>query len=270
VGSVFSPYYAAARKRGPTSAENHCAINVALYGRKKRWAMTERGERTISRTNTEFNTGSSRMRWLSDELVIDLNEQCAPIPFPLRGTVRIQPGQLHNGNVMLDAHGRHGWRAVAPAARITVTMTQPSLAWSGFAYHDMNWGDEPLEKAFKNWTWLRAKTASGTQVLYEIERRDGTRKSFGQRFANGIATDRQTLPVHELKKGLWRMPRTVQSECPPHLVATLEDAPFYTRNHVRIGIDGETCNAFHESLSLDRFTNPIVQRMLPFRMPRFA
>jgi hypothetical protein len=32
VGSVFSPYYAWAHARGPALADDHCAINVALYG----------------------------------------------------------------------------------------------------------------------------------------------------------------------------------------------------------------------------------------------
>ena len=33
VGSVFSPYYAWARRRGQADAENHCALNLALYRR---------------------------------------------------------------------------------------------------------------------------------------------------------------------------------------------------------------------------------------------
>ncbi len=44
IGSVFSPYYAWARRHGPADPANHCALNVALYGpRGKRWCMTERG-----------------------------------------------------------------------------------------------------------------------------------------------------------------------------------------------------------------------------------
>jgi carotenoid 1,2-hydratase len=31
---------------------------------------------------------------------------------------------------------------------------------------------------------------------------------------------------------------------------------------------GQDATAMHESLSLDRFRSPIVQMMLPFRMPR--
>jgi hypothetical protein len=47
VGSVFSPYYAWARRpraQHAPRALDHCAINVALYGPGRgRWAMTERG-----------------------------------------------------------------------------------------------------------------------------------------------------------------------------------------------------------------------------------
>ncbi len=32
IGSVFSPYYAQARRGGPTNPEEHSALNVALYG----------------------------------------------------------------------------------------------------------------------------------------------------------------------------------------------------------------------------------------------
>ncbi|MEP6836808.1 MAG: carotenoid 1,2-hydratase, partial [Bradyrhizobium sp.] len=31
IGSVFSPYYAFARRKGPADPLNHCAINVAIY-----------------------------------------------------------------------------------------------------------------------------------------------------------------------------------------------------------------------------------------------
>ena len=55
VGSVFSPYYAWANKSKLASAEDYCAINVALYTpRKKYWTMTERGQNAIERTSHQF------------------------------------------------------------------------------------------------------------------------------------------------------------------------------------------------------------------------
>jgi len=40
--------------------ENYCSLNVAIYSKgKNRWAMTERGEKQISRSSTEFVIGPS-------------------------------------------------------------------------------------------------------------------------------------------------------------------------------------------------------------------
>jgi carotenoid 1,2-hydratase len=52
------------------------------------------------------------------------------------------------------------------------------------------------------------------------------------------------------------------------VVQTLEDAPFYARSVVASQLQGESVNAVHESLSLDRFRSGWVQVLLPFRMPR--
>jgi hypothetical protein len=37
---------------------------------------------------------------------------------------------------------------------------------------------------------------------------------------------------------------------------------------MRASHEGESLTGFHESLDLERFCNPVVQGMLPFRMPR--
>jgi carotenoid 1,2-hydratase len=270
VGSVFSPYYARARKIGVTAAENHCALNVALYGTKRRWTMTERGAKHTNGTCEKFTVGPSAMTWDDEELVIDINERCTPLPRALRGKVKLTALHTYESAVMLDADGKHFWQAVAPQARVSVEFENPKLSWVGSAYHDMNWGDEPLERGFKNWTWLRANTPSGTHVLYDVERRDGSRLSFGRRYQSGQVGERDVPPKYELQKGIWGMTRSVSSEETPRLIAKLEDAPFYTRNHIAMTLDGAPCEAFHESLSLDRFINPVVQLMLPFRMPRRA
>jgi carotenoid 1,2-hydratase len=268
VGSVFSPYYARARKSGDASPENHCAINVALYGQRRRWAMTERGAGSVVRTSEEFRVGPSSMKWENQQLTININERCMPIPYPLMGQVVFSPQTTYQTPVKLDQNGKHHWQAVAPHGRVTVRFENPNLTWSGNAYHDMNWGDEPLERGFKSWTWLRAKTDSGTHVLYDVERRDASCFAFGRIFAVGEVRERLLPDLHALPRGLWRMPRDVRSDTQPKLLAKLEDAPFYTRNHIAMSLDGKACEAFHESLSLDRFTHPVVQMMLPFRMPR--
>ena len=61
LGSVFSPYYAIARRQGPADPMNHCCINVALYGRPARFAMTDRPERAITRDTTSITNSLMRV-----------------------------------------------------------------------------------------------------------------------------------------------------------------------------------------------------------------
>ncbi|MBE7220467.1 MAG: hydratase, partial [Caulobacteraceae bacterium] len=49
---------------------------------------------------------------------------------------------------------------------------------------------------------------------------------------------------------------------------TLLDAPFYARSVIGTRLLGQDVEAIHESVSLDRFRNPIIQTFLPWRMPR--
>ena len=66
------------------------------------------------------------------------------------------------------------------------------------------------------------------------------------------------------------MPRSQRSDAGhvPSVQATLEDTPFYNRCLVAAHWQGQPVLAMHESLDLGRFAQPIVQAMLPFRMPR--
>jgi carotenoid 1,2-hydratase len=265
---VFSPYYFTARKRGPVDPVNHCAINVALYGLRKRWAMTERGQSHVSRDATAFTVGKSSMCWNNDALEIDIDERCSPLPFRLRGHITLRPAALNATPVMLAERGQHYWQAIAPEARVEVAFEEPRLQWSGHAYHDMNWGAEPLEMGFREWSWARAKTQTGTRVIYDATLRDGDRKTFALEFSGDMQRSCEAPDLHEVQKGFWRMRRPVRSGKPPKLLSTLEDAPFYTRNHIALELDGAPCEAVHESLSLDRFIHPVTQWMLPFKMPR--
>jgi carotenoid 1,2-hydratase len=51
-------------------------------------------------------------------------------------------------------------------------------------------------------------------------------------------------------------------------VKALEDAPFYTRSLIDASIGERRGLMVHESINLRRFVSPVVQAMLPFRMPR--
>ena len=271
IGSVFSPYYAFARKRGAGDPENHCALNVALYGpRGKRWAMTERGRAGLYRDVATLAIGPSDLSWDGTALTFRIDEVTVPLPSRIRGTVRLYPSNLTNYTAMLDAEGLHRWSPLAPSSRIEVELQQPALQWNGSAYLDSNCGDGPLEDTFASWNWSRAGLRNGAAVLYDVARCGGERQALALRFDHAGAVEEMTQPPPvELRKTFWRMPRTTRADAgAASIVKTLEDAPFYSRSILATCLQGEMAVAVHESLSLDRFTSLPVQLMLPFRMPR--
>jgi carotenoid 1,2-hydratase len=275
IGSVFSPYYAHARRRGRGDPENHCALNVALYGSdRKRWAMTERGRGRLVRSASELVIGPSSVRWEQDCLSIHINELGAPLPRRVRGIVRVHPKALTGHSEQLDGSGRHRWSPIAPESRVEVDMEQPSLRWSGDGYLDSNSGDEPLESGFRCWDWSRSKLSRGSAVLYDVTRYDGERMPLALRFdGKGGVEPFEPPPSMPLPSTFWwRIPRAAQTETnsTASVIETLEDTPFYARSKVNARLLGEWVTAFHESLSLERFNAGWVQALLPFRMPRFG
>ena len=268
LGSVFSPYYAWARRRGAVDPLRHCAVNVALYGRTRRWAMTERAAGAVQRGPDFLTIGPSGLSWDGSTLTVRINEITAPLPRRLRGSVTLRPCSIETRSHTLDTAGRHRWRPIAPCARIEVALEQPALSWSGPAYFDTNDGDRPLEADFVRWNWSRARVANGTSILYEVQRRDGP-LTLAMRYADaGGVADFTPPPAVPLAPTMWRVPRQI-SAASPSVIQTLEDTPFYARSIIAAELAGQRVNAVHESLSMDRFSAPWVQAMLPFRMPRW-
>ncbi len=276
IGSVFSPYYMRARRRGAADPLNHCALNVALYGPGVgRWTMTERGRRHVAVAPERFVIGPSALHWDGETLTIAIDEIGMPLPVPrrVRGTVRVRPHAVTDHVVTLNPAGNHRWQPIAPLSTVEVDLSEPDLRWRGPGYLDMNQGDVPIADGFRDWHWSRADTRDGAAVLYGGTRRDGHGFDHGFRFdRTGKATAFAPPPVARLRKSGWRIARETRGDAgrPAQLIETLEDTPFYARSLVRTHLDGEPVIAMHESLSLDRFISPIVQAMLPFRMPRRA
>jgi len=280
IGSVFSPYYAWARARqgGLADALKHVAINVALYtpggGPGARWAMTERGAAALQRQPHTLAIGPSALHWDGDALQITLDERCAPLPRRLRGRLRLQPqAQGAPAPLPLDSAGLHQWWPIAPCARIDVDLAEPGWRWQGPAYLDSNRGGVPLARSFASWQWARATLVGGhSAVAYDAVEIGGTARQIALQFDAGgggqpmLAPPMQALPPAPV----FRVPRSVRSDggCPPRVHATLEDAPFYNRSLVAAQWLGQPVLAVHESLDLRRFSRPLVQAMLPFRMPR--
>lgn len=269
---MFSPYYAFARRFGETDPLQHCALNVAIYGPRKRWAMTERRQRSIARSATSFVIGPSSLRWDGEALVIDIDEITNPLPSRLRGRVCIHPSALTEQTFALDASNRHRWWPIAPCARIQVDLTQPELRWLGDGYFDINHGDAPLEHDFAGWEWSRAGTRKGTVVFYDTAPLAGASTHLALRYdARGQPEHLDKLPQTRLPSTGWRIARSAHGDPaqPAKVTRTLEDTPFYARSQLSARWYGETVDVMHESLSLNRFRRPIVQAMLPFRMPRY-
>ena len=150
-------------------------------------------------------------------------------------------------------------------------MTHPETRWSGDGYFDSNFGDEALDAGFNDWHWSRAHLKNDVAVLYEGRRRDGAP------FALALKVDRQGRwqdvvqpPPATLPRTGWLVKRATRADVgsDPRVIKTWIDAPFYARSALGTRLFGEDVRAVHESLSLGRFRSPIVQSMLPYRMPR--
>ena len=274
VGSVFSPYYAWRRGRGVAEPLDHVAINVALYGAAgKRWAMTERGRGALARDAQGLGVGPSRIGWRGDALEIEVDEWTVPLPTRLRGRIRLVPSALTGGHFAIDGEGRHRWWPIAPHGRIEVAFEKPALRWSGIGYLDANRGEEPLEAGFARWDWSRAALGREAAILYDATPRVGPPVTLALRIARDGRIEPFAPPRRQsLPSTLWRVERAtrVEGEAAASVAQTLEDAPFYARSLIRTRLLGEKVTAFHESLSLDRFAQPWVRLLLPFRMPRRA
>ncbi|WP_439107009.1 carotenoid 1,2-hydratase [Congregibacter sp.] len=274
VGSVFSPYYARARRRGPQAAEHHCAFNTIIYGPsgRKRWSMTERTGAQLNRDTHSYQLGPSRIDWDGHCFLAQVNERCTPFAQRMLGSIRITPSALTTHSLQLDQHGRHHWHPIAPIAHIEVDLPSVGAHWSGEGYMDSNQGTEPLADGFSGWDWTRARLASGDcAVRYEARQADHDPHRLSLRFGqNGSIASEETQESTSLPPtGIWRVARRMPStKTLPNKLLTLEDTPFYARSLIETSFNGEPGTGIHESLSMERFEKRWVQTLLPFRMPR--
>ena len=276
VGSVFSPYYHRARRRGVAAAEAHCAFNTILYGpgSRKRWSMTERSESALERSSDTYALGPSRIHWDGHSLTAAVDERCVPFPRRMRGTIRITPEVMTGHSLQLDRAGHHRWHPIAPLAHVEIDFPGLRTRWSGHGYLDSNDGTEPLADGFTGWDWTRLRMDNDECVVrYEAREHQRQPHRLALRFTNdGSLINEASSPAGRLATtSVWRMPRRMPSGGDPHqLLRTLEDTPFYARSLLEATIDGQHGRGLHESLCMQRFTRPWVQTLLPFRMPRIA
>jgi carotenoid 1,2-hydratase len=271
IGSVFSPGYFRARERNGGVAQDYCAMNVALYGRgRRRWSFTEYGRESVQSAREALVIGRNAMSWNGGVLTLRIDERAAPIPSRICGTARLHAEFLTSSGICLDREGLHSWQPLAPRARLEVELEEPHLRWSGSAYFDTNAGSVPLDQSFDAWTWSRADLRDGSAVIYETVPRRGNAHALALQFSSqgGVQSFEPPAPVR-LPNTLWRVARTTRSDAATaHVLATLEDGPFYARSVISTCWLGEPVTAIHESLSLERFRSGWVRALLPFRMRR--
>ncbi len=275
VGSVFSPHYHRTCWPSPGDAADplrHCALNVALYRRRRRtWGFTEYGQ--AQRSATTLQVGNSRLYWRDGSLHVELDERTLPWGRPLRGSVRLTPSApaaAEGGDAPLPLHASqpHWWWPVAPCARVEVALSAPPLLWQGRAYHDANHGAEPLGRAFSGWSWQRAWHRRGTLVHYRVKARQAEQGvSHAQLFAADGARQPAAWPsAQPLPTTQWGVAR--HSSGVARERRCLEDTPFYARSLVELDWEGEGLSAMHEQVDLQRFGKRWVQLLLPFRLRR--
>ena len=115
----------------------------------------------------------------------------SPRPFRARcASVRTRCRTIRSCSTVKVATAGHRSRRARGSTSI---FAAPRLRWSGAGYLDSNAGDAPLEDAFRGWTWSRARTRTGTTVLYDVVQRSGAALSLALEF--GASGNVRTLEV---------------------------------------------------------------------------
>lgn len=272
IGSVFSPYYYRARRRGRGEPRNFCAINVASYGRAANaWAMTERGSQQLQTSPTRMQVGRSYLQLSDNQLAVNVDERTMPWLRKLRGSIRVSADHSSGQVFYLDDGHHHQWQPIAPVARIDVALKHPAIRWSGSAYVDTNFGIRPMEKDFDSWHWSSMRRPDGSNIYYDALQLNGKRNCIAL-----SANDRNevgTIAVPSsagLQRSGWGIERAAQHGNNSRVIKTLEDTPFYARSLLAVNGTSDSEVAVHESLSLERFRRGWVRTLLPFRMPRIT
>ncbi len=212
------------------------------------------------------------MRWLNDELVIDIKEVSSlPLISRMRGQITIKPSGITSVEMPLTPDGAHVWRPFAPTARISVSLEAQGWQFDGHGYFDSNFGTRPLEADFRTWNWARYPTNTGATCFYDAKRRDGTTLNAAIAFEpDGTALSVAGPAATPFKRTLWALRRETRADpgTIPKQVKPMLDAPFYSRSVVQTQIDGEVVEGVHEALDLDRYASPILKPMLAVRVPR--
>jgi carotenoid 1,2-hydratase len=244
--------------------------------------MTERGRSSLVRDSRRLAIGKSVMTMHDGRLLIDFEETALPwpgqraLPKVIRGTIEMVPDVACTQVFPLDADGHHIWSPRMPRATASIACAAlPGGGWNGRAYHDMNYGDRPIEQDFTGWDWARGSDGpdGDTIILYDAALQQGGRRRLALRCAGSDDLEPLEMPGRqELPRAFWGVRSGIACDDGlwPQRRLTLEDTPFYTRALVDTTIAGRSVAMVHETLDCRRLAHPVVRLMLPFRMPRRA
>ena len=235
IGSVFSPYYRAARLRGNADPREFSCVNAIFYQpRSKWWTMTERRASDLNVSATTLQICPSSLSTDGNTITVDLDERTAPFRRKLTGKVKLEMPSVTDRCYSLHSGGEHRWWPIAPVAKASIVLDCPELSWSGTAYMDSNAGVVPLEDTFVDWHWSRAALARDEcRIVYEAHARDGGNLSFDLKGLYGgrdVARDICAPSRSAEKSTVWQVGRPTRSHQGLEVVSTLEDTPFYTRS----------------------------------------
>lgn len=266
VGSLFSPRYSVAARRGGRPRE-HCAINFALYhqGRRERWVLSEysRVEQVDARC---LRIGRSTLRYEDGGTVrMEVDERTAPWGRPVRASLVLEPLTPSVDELQLVPGLPHYWQALAPRTRAWLKVASEGLEAEGMGYHDTNHGEELLGQRLAGWHWTRTHRAEVTVVDYHLP--DGVPPVRVTAHPDGVSCERGTVVPPEARPmsltgwGL-RVPSRLHAGNvvlgEPKL---LESSPFYARVEARVhGFD-----ALGEVADFRRFHSPLIRWMAHFR-----
>jgi len=185
--------------------------------------------------------------------------------------VKIKPNYISEIEVPLTSDGTHIWRPFSPNSKIEVDIKKKGWQWSGHGYFDANFGLRALEQDFSYWTWARLPTSNSTATIYNAKLRDKSEIEVGLNFLQNGEIKTFSPPKNKpLSRSLWFVKRGIPCEDDfiPKQVKHMLDTPFYTRSAVKTKILGEESVGVHETLDLNRFSNPLIKPLLAVRIPR--
>jgi carotenoid 1,2-hydratase len=263
VGSLFSPRYSVAARRGGLPRE-HCAVNFALYrkGVRLRWVLSEYPVVELE-SPSRLRIGRSTLSYEAGAVRMEVEERTAPWGRPVRARLVLEPMTPLGDEVQLVPGLPHWWRPMAPRARARLEVSTEGLAVEGVGYHDTNHGAEQLGARLSGWHWSRTHGAQETVVDYVLP--DGVAPVKVRAGPQGVLCERgpraETAPTALTGWGL-RVPRQLRSGNTvvgaPRL---LESSPFYARVEARAG----GMDTLGEVADFRRFHSPLIRWMAHFR-----